>query len=197
MNPFDPKLPAIASDAKVKTCHVFHCFHAMRKMGQSFRRDVFANFAGLNIAHVDAIIAALEAHNALPRLVEERKPQARGSRLPEGWEAPDEYIQWAITERYWTLQDAQKEAAIFADYWTGQGTTKIDWLATWRNWVRRSNREDGPRPQGGTADPKMVLKAKISHWERNHPYEEDDAQVKAWRDELASNVVQLRAGGAS
>lgn len=37
--------------------------------------------------------------------------------------------------------DIDNEAAIFRDYWvgkTGQGATKRDWLATWRNWLRRA-----------------------------------------------------------
>lgn len=38
----------------------------------------------------------------------------------------------------------------FADYWRGNGEPKVDWFATWRNWVRRdlespTRRNHGPR----------------------------------------------------
>lgn len=35
----------------------------------------------------------------------------------------------------------------FVDYWIGEGRTKADWLSTWRNWMRRANRDRGSRPR--------------------------------------------------
>lgn len=35
----------------------------------------------------------------------------------------------------------------FVDYWIGEGRTKADWLSTWRNWMRRANRDQAARPR--------------------------------------------------
>ena len=144
MTPFDPRLPIIAAEARVKTCHVFHCWHAMRDMGQSFHLTAFAQFAGLTDAHVTAIIAALTAHKALPGPKREASP--RGTRLPLDWRLPDDWKAYAIEQRKWEPEEVEKEAASFADYWhskAGQGAVKLDWRKTWINWVRNSHRADG------------------------------------------------------
>jgi len=141
---FDPRLPIIAAEARVKTCHVFHCWHAMRDMGQSFHLAAFAQFAGLSDAHVSAIIAALEAHKALPGPKRDTSP--RGTRLPLDWRLPDDWKAYAIEQRKWEPEAIEKEAASFADYWhakAGQTAVKLDWRKTWFNWVRNSNRPDG------------------------------------------------------
>lgn len=65
------------------------------------------------------------------------KRSARGSRLPADWSAPDEWIEWARKER--PELDPLKTALKFADFWhskPGAGGCKLDWFATWRNWVR-------------------------------------------------------------
>ena len=144
MTPFDPRLPIIAAEARVKTCHVFHCWHAMRDMGQAFHLTAFAQFAGLTDAHVTAIIAALTAHKALPGPKREASP--RGTRLPLDWRLPDDWKAYAIEQRKWEPEEVEKEAASFADYWhskAGQGAVKLDWRKTWINWVRNSHRADG------------------------------------------------------
>lgn len=156
MNPLDPRLPIIAAEAKVKTCHVHHCWHAMKHMGQSFHRQAFANFSGLEPRHVDAIIAALEAHKALPK--HDRVTQAkaeRGTRLTRDFVIPHDWIAYAQSERGWDEKDARAEASTFVNYWcakSGQDGVKLDWLATWRNWCTRSNRASVFRPSNGEWD---------------------------------------------
>ncbi len=68
-------------------------------------------------------------------------PKRRGSRLPEDWVLPAEWGQWALGEG-WPEQIIRAEADKFRDYWhsvAGQKGVKLDWLATWRNWMRNSN----------------------------------------------------------
>jgi hypothetical protein len=68
---------------------------------------------------------------------------ARASRLPTDWTLPDDWAQWAKTER--PDLDPAKTAEAFADYWhakAGKDATKVDWRATWRSWVR--NQRAGP-----------------------------------------------------
>jgi uncharacterized protein YdaU (DUF1376 family) len=82
-------------------------------------------------------------HEASPNqepITNNHKPlkNIRGSRLPNDWTAPQDYIDFCITER--PDLDANQTALQFKDYWIGSAGAKgvkSDWLATWRNWVRR------------------------------------------------------------
>lgn len=69
------------------------------------------------------------------------KPTKRATRLPDDWRPDREYWEAAqlinkdLTQE-WFVQVAHK----FKDYWiakSGKDATKADWLATWRNWIRR------------------------------------------------------------
>lgn len=143
MTPFDPRLPIIASAAKVKTCHVFHCWHALKEMGKHFHAGAFATFAGLNETHVAAILSALEEHNAVPA---GRVASSRGVRLQADFRVPQDWLDWAIADRMWTPADTQAEAEIFCDFWhakSGAGAAKLDWKKTWQVWVRNSRRPKG------------------------------------------------------
>lgn len=75
--------------------------------------------------------------------------QRKSTSLPDDWSLPVEWMQWALSEKpNWTEQHANKVAEIFADYWrgkSGKDARKADWLATWRNWVRRENSSHHPK----------------------------------------------------
>lgn len=75
------------------------------------------------------------------------KPKT-GTRLPDDWTLPDEWLNWAATN---TTIPPTKIPAIadgFKDYWiakAGKDGRKADWFATWRNWIRReAERYGGP-----------------------------------------------------
>lgn len=61
----------------------------------------------------------------------------RKARLPDGWALPKAWGEWAQAERGWPADEVRRVAALFADHWHGKGEARADWLATWRNWVRR------------------------------------------------------------
>jgi len=77
----------------------------------------------------------------------------RGIRLPEGWHPDDELKGWALRDG----ADApmiERETAKFIDYWLakpGAGGVKLDWGATWRNWIRKALDDHGGRGRGGNA----------------------------------------------
>jgi len=79
------------------------------------------------------------------------KAVVRASRLPSDWALPKSYGEWALQEKpLWSADDVRKLADIFADHWraaSGKGAAKLDWLATWRNWVRKE--PDAPRRSSG------------------------------------------------
>lgn len=77
----------------------------------------------------------------------------RANRLPKTFSVPDDWLEWAVENRGWTYADAAAEAASFVDYWhakSGRDATKLDWLATWRNWCRNSRRQ--ARQTAGAGD---------------------------------------------
>ena len=61
----------------------------------------------------------------------------RGSRLATNWVLPDDWEYWANKER--PDLNAKRVAEQFRDFWCakpGKDGVKLDWFATWRNWVR-------------------------------------------------------------
>lgn len=68
-----------------------------------------------------------------------------GTRLPEPFPITDEMREWVATEGI-TVSQARASTERFVDYWRGKpgkDGRKTDWVATWRNWLRRDV-ENGP-----------------------------------------------------
>jgi len=67
---------------------------------------------------------------------------AHGTRLPTEWNIPDQWKAWALTYRPdWDETRVVRESLVFRDYWhakAGANARKVDWLATWRNWIRKA-----------------------------------------------------------
>ena len=75
-------------------------------------------------------------------------PRKRGRRLPEDF-IPSESARATILSEAPTL-DLRREHAKFVDHWAaapGQRGVKLDWDATWRNWMRRAADEDARKPR--------------------------------------------------
>ena len=67
------------------------------------------------------------------------KENKRGSRLAQDWFLNKSLGEWALQER--PDIDVRLVAEQFKDYWVaqpGQKGVKLDWDATWRNWVRNT-----------------------------------------------------------
>lgn len=63
----------------------------------------------------------------------------RAYRLPKDWSLPDDWLAWAV-DAGCSEQEAKGQADRFRDYWLakpGKDGTKVDWSATWRNWIRK------------------------------------------------------------
>lgn len=68
------------------------------------------------------------------------RQKSRGVRLPTGWSPGDDGLAFAESQGLRNGR-AAKELDRFRDYWAsqpGQKGVKTDWLATWRNWVRKA-----------------------------------------------------------
>lgn len=74
-------------------------------------------------------------------------PASRGTRMTPGWTPPPDEIARAKSE-YAQHVDLKAENEVFVDYWVavaGARGVKTDWVATWRNWMKR---KEGDRVQG-------------------------------------------------
>lgn len=79
------------------------------------------------------------------------RSKSKGTRLPEGWMPTMELVAQMRTEC--PDVDLEAEHRIFTDYWIaqpGQKGVKVDWPATWRNWMRRKqgDRKSPPKTFG-------------------------------------------------
>jgi hypothetical protein len=76
----------------------------------------------------------------------ERESSPRATRLPTDLTLPDDWSAFCQTER--PDLDPAKTFDKFRDYWTakaGKDGAKLDWLATWRNWVREERKQIAQR----------------------------------------------------
>lgn len=86
-----------------------------------------------------------------------------GSRLSDDWFLPKEYGEWALSQGMLEKQ-IRLEADKFKDYWislSGAKATKRDWLAVWRNWIRRNFVEQKNGANGRSA-PVSSIRAQIA-----------------------------------
>lgn len=74
---------------------------------------------------------------------EQGQRSPKGSRLPPDWVPPHTLWDWAKKER--PDLNLRQQTERFLDYWTakpGKDGVKLDWGATWRNWIRNARTEN-------------------------------------------------------
>lgn len=86
-----------------------------------------------------------------------KKENARGTRLARDWLPAPDTLRWAVAQGL-TYDTAVAIAEQFRDYWVaqpGKNACKLDWPATWRNWIREHIRRHGtgPWPRNGGSGP--------------------------------------------
>lgn len=77
----------------------------------------------------------------------------RGTRIPDPFVLTGEMKAWATTEV--PGLDVVAHTREFVDHWraaSGQTATKRDWLAAWRNWMRKAHRWNAPRTTTSIVD---------------------------------------------
>jgi DNA-binding Lrp family transcriptional regulator len=92
---------------------------------------------------------------------------SKGRRMYDSWTLPDEWAAWAKGER--PDLNIKEVSEIFRDYYLGVSGSKgikRDWLATWRNWVRREKKIE---QRVGVS----TFKNDTSNWQR--PPKNDDS----------------------
>jgi hypothetical protein len=101
----------------------------------------------------------------------EKKESTKGSRLSQDWVIPEEYIKFCQTER--PELDAVLVGNTFKDFWiskSGSDATKLNWFATWRNWVRNQRATSNvKKPMKGYG---FVSDAQFNDWLESTPTQE-------------------------
>jgi hypothetical protein len=91
-----------------------------------------------------------------PKSPEPSKPKkapSRGTRLSPEWFLPKAWGDWALASGA-SMEMIRLESDVFKDHWlgkSGKDGIKVDWLATWRNWIRRAIERNGGTKNGSTA----------------------------------------------
>lgn len=94
--------------------------------------------------------------------------------------------------------DRQKELANFRDYWTakaGKDAAKLDWQATWRQWVRKADRP------GVSRFAKLALNATVPGRQERDPElvkRENDAKLAAApSSETLERIARIKQGATA
>lgn len=107
------------------------------------------------------------------------KAEASATRLPADWEPSEGDVAFCRDERP-DLMPAQV-ASQFRDYWVAQPGAKgrkLDWPATWRNWVRNQRATTGPRQVHSYHDERAETIAALTGRNRHH-HEHDERTIDA------------------
>lgn len=87
-----------------------------------------------------------------------REPrERRGTRIPDDFGVTPEMVEWAQNNT--PSVDGRHETAKFIDYWrakSGKDATKLDWVGTWRNWMRTAAERTGTPNSRMTGDNRHV-----------------------------------------
>jgi hypothetical protein len=130
--------------------------------------------------------------------------KSRGTRLPDDWQLPADWADWAKERRRWSAVEVAEESTLFANYWqarSGAGAVHRNWFKTWQNWVIRSHRKDGvaaPTPVNRTPAEAREWHANNAKFFRDHGREDDArrcdahvAAIEAEHPELKTKVLSL------
>ena len=116
----------------------------------------------------------------------------RGSRLPTDWTLPDDWADWAEKERPDLL--IYKTADSFRDFWIskpGAGGVKLNWEATWRNWVRSQKQSYKPQDVVHQTTPTPA-----NHDAALRKIDEDRKRAVPIPPEIKAKMEALRRGAA-
>ena len=86
---------------------------------------------------------------------EPSKPRKRGTRIDPDWKPTEADVAWQRDQGISDLL-ARREFPKFIDYWlakSGPNGAKLDWSATWRNWLRTAQERTPNSPPKQQRDP--------------------------------------------
>ena len=122
----------------------------------------------------------------------------RPGRLPEGWEPGEAGMEWAAAAGY-SRAEVARETERFRDHHAAKGTVMTDWLAAWRNWMRRSEEfgaASGRRPARSGPSLAVVPEASAAYRAAESALPDDwepsDEQVASVARRVGLSPAQVR-----
>tara|TARA_B110000503_G_scaffold55544_1_gene89190 strand:- start:511 stop:1272 length:762 start_codon:yes stop_codon:yes gene_type:complete len=117
--------------------------------------SLISNNTGDAVAYAGAMPNPMpNASYPKPKLLREKvttnvvTKNSRGTRWTSEDEVPPDWIMWAEDQDF-DQALIMREAAKFPDYWagiSGAKGVKLDWSATWRNWIRTASQRTQQKP---------------------------------------------------
>lgn len=93
----------------------------------------------------------------VPPLIPQGEKKKRKVAIPDQFMVTAEMRTWAATSA--PAVNLKTETENFVDYWRGAGGTKLDWVATWRTWMRKSQTDS--QRGGGRGGYKSVTQQQV------------------------------------
>lgn len=93
----------------------------------------------------------------VPPLIPQGEKKKRKVAIPDQFMVTAEMRTWAATSA--PAVNLKTETENFVDYWRGAGGTKLDWVATWRTWMRKSQTDS--QRAGGRGGYKSVNQQQV------------------------------------
>ena len=124
--------------------------------------------------------------------------RSQGTRLDRNWEPDDESK--ALAKKILGPHGGSEELEKFRDYWTaqaGQRGRKLDWNATYRNWIRRASesRQKGNNNHQATGVANIGEKASVASSNGRYYVKQDTPQWNAWTKFKGKPLHTDRDGG--
>lgn len=99
--------------------------------------------------YADTVSPILQDKNIKNSKRQNSERASRGTRIDPQW-SPSAADRQAASDEGLSNNEIDREALRFRDYWAGRagsGGVKLDWAATWRNWVRSTAEKLGRTPK--------------------------------------------------
>lgn len=131
-------------------------------------------------------------HTSLIRKDVDVEPRKRGTRIPEPFMLTAEMKAWAAQEV--PGLDVVAHTREFVDHWrsaAGPSSTKRDWVAAWRNWMRKALRWNPQLSQGASPDEVVgveSLNRRRDEWLARHGLTLDEYEAHAHDPEWLEQV---------
>lgn len=118
---------------------------AKEKADRRWRRNAVGNAVGNADSNAVGNAEERRGEESRKKGANSPTPRKRATRIPDDFAVTPSMLSWASKNAPHTNVD--RATAKFVDYWTaasGAKASKLDWVATWRNWMREEE-ERSPR----------------------------------------------------
>jgi hypothetical protein len=186
---------------------------ATRRQNERDRKSRSRDLTGQHVTERDSAeapdeplpLSSPQTPQQTPTPVSKSTRTRKGTTITETFPLADDWLAFAKAEKGWSDAQVQAVFADFRDYWIAKpkDNTKLDWLATWRRWVRNTDRvpqpaKPVPEMSKATEADKLVAQA-FGKFQRGEIDETEFHRVRsiAQRSPPAARLTPQRTGAAA